>query len=333
MKLNYLRFSLFIIGAISVFVVSVSSAAVGTAVASGNWNSSSTWLINGVNRLPNNGDTITIPSGYTVSVNSQNDYSSGSQLLYITVGGILQFTNGNKLQLPCNSTVDILLGGTVKKATAGGGNSTFIEICGTVEWKAGDGQLDGPVKLGGNTLPISLLFFGAVVNDNSVDLTWATSSEINNDFFTVERSYDGEKFSKIAIEKGAGNSTVNLDYAYRDENPLHGVSYYRLMQSDFDGRYSYSSVVAIQYLDKNSFEVIAVNSESSFMKVILKDPDGGRRLVTVSQLDGSVVEQMYLQTKKGTEQYEILNSKLNSGLYSFIIQDEYGYSSKKFFCD
>ena len=208
MKLNYLRFSLFIIGAISVFVVSVSSAAVGTAVASGNWNSSSTWLINGVNRLPNNGDTITIPSGYTVSVNSQNDYSSGSQLLYITVGGILQFTNGNKLQLPCNSTVDILLGGTVKKATAGGGNSTFIEICGTVEWKAGDGQLDGPVKLGGNTLPISLLFFGAVVNDNSVDLTWATSSEINNDFFTVERSYDGEKFSKIAIEKGAGESAA-----------------------------------------------------------------------------------------------------------------------------
>src|SRR6185295_19091589 len=102
--------------------------------------------------------------------------------------GILQFTNGNKLSLPCGSVVYIHGSGLVRKATSGGGNSTFIEICGLPEWNAGDGDLYGPDTLGIHPLPISLLYFDAQPTENRIDVSWITPSEINNDYFTVEKS-------------------------------------------------------------------------------------------------------------------------------------------------
>lgn len=133
-------------------------SAVGTAIANGNWSSASVWSFN---RVPACSDTVTIPTGITVTVGNQNDYSSCTNLLKIIVNGTFQFTNGNKIKLPCNSTVGVSSGGLIKKSGSGGGNSTFIEICGNIEWRAGDGNLCGPVTLGGNSLPGSLVSFKA----------------------------------------------------------------------------------------------------------------------------------------------------------------------------
>ncbi len=308
----------------------VTNAAVGNAVSSGNWNSTSTWSFSGVNRVPTCGDTIAIPSGRTVTVNAQNDLSGCSSVLLINISGTLQFSNGNKLKLPCNSTVDLKSGGVIKKSTSGGGNSTYIEICGTIEWAASDGQLNGPVVLGGNTLPISLLYFKGNAAGDFVELNWSTASEVNNDYFTVERSYDGENFSSVAQLNGAGNSTVTLDYSTRDEMPLKGISYYRLKQTDYDGMYSYSSPVAISYLGENSFEVLAVNSESSIIRVQINDPEGGVREFTVSNLDGRIAGKTIINTQKGSAEYELKGIYLKSGIYTLLVKTETDLWSKKF---
>src|SRR5215210_2208942 len=89
----------------------------------GNWTSASSWLRNGIPDLPACGDTIIIQAGHIITQNAQMDYTACSTLDVI-VEGTLQFTNGNKLKLPCNSFVEVRPGGLVKKATAGGGNST-----------------------------------------------------------------------------------------------------------------------------------------------------------------------------------------------------------------
>jgi len=77
-------------------------------------------------------------------------------------------------------------------------------------------------------------------------LDWRTASEINNDYFTIERSVDGVNFEIIDIINGAGNSNNILHYETIDSNPLEGVSYYRLKQTDYDGQFEYSSIVSVR---------------------------------------------------------------------------------------
>ncbi len=109
----------------------------------------------------------------------------------------------------------------------------------------------------GNALPIELLSFTAEPSDNVVNLEWITASEINNSFFTVERSTDGVHFEKVVEQAGAGNSNGIRKYDGVDANPYLGVSYYRLKQTDFNGEFSYSEMVPVNFLGENR---VALNS-------------------------------------------------------------------------
>lgn len=94
-------------------------------------------------------------------------------------------------------------------------------------------------------LPIQLVSFEVALFDRGVKLTWRTAQELRNDFFDLERSGDGEVFVKIATVPGAGNSNEERSYEVIDSNPLTGVSYYRLKQTDWDGAFSYSNVAKV----------------------------------------------------------------------------------------
>lgn len=102
-------------------------------------------------------------------------------------------------------------------------------------------------------LPISLKDFSAKDEEGVVRLEWITASETNNDFFTVERSNDAVHFEEILFHNGSGNSNEEKKYFDYDTKPLNGVSYYRLKQTDFDGKYSYSPTVVVK-TDNNSDE-------------------------------------------------------------------------------
>jgi len=94
----------------------------------------------------------------------------------------------------------------------------------------------------GFLLPVDLTNFTATKNINSVDLTWKTESETNNDYFTIERSSNGIDWKKINRTEGAGNSSHPINYLHTDYSPLTNISYYRLKQTDFDGGYNYSEI-------------------------------------------------------------------------------------------
>ncbi len=98
-----------------------------------------------------------------------------------------------------------------------------------------------------STLPVELVSFGArVLPDKSVKLDWVTSMELNNDYFDVQRSQDGASWKSIERIKGAGNSNNTISYTKADHTPLAGLSYYRLKQTDFDGRIKYSTVRTVR---------------------------------------------------------------------------------------
>ncbi|WP_425390837.1 T9SS type A sorting domain-containing protein [Ekhidna sp.] len=84
-------------------------------------------------------------------------------------------------------------------------------------------------------LPVELIYFNGIAQDNVVTLSWETATEINNDFFEVQRSLDGISFEVIGIVDGNGNSSESIEYTFKDGNPYLGLNYYRLRQVDFDG--------------------------------------------------------------------------------------------------
>jgi hypothetical protein len=100
-----------------------------------------------------------------------------------------------------------------------------------------------------------------------VKLSWTTASEVNNDFFTVERSKDLSEFEELLTVKGAGNSNRLLNYTATDTNPYQGISYYRLKQTDFNGNYKYSDIVDVDFKDELTFNVFPNPSDGTTLYV------------------------------------------------------------------
>lgn len=99
-------------------------------------------------------------------------------------------------------------------------------------------------------LPVTLVNFSGFLNNNSqTQLKWTTATEMNNNYFDVERSVDGKIFTKITTVVSSatnGNSTISLNYAYADDvSGFKSTIYYRLKQVDKDGKYTYSNVLRV----------------------------------------------------------------------------------------
>jgi hypothetical protein len=95
-------------------------------------------------------------------------------------------------------------------------------------------------------LPIELTSFNTkCISKNEVEITWSTSSETNNDYFTIQKSENLIDYSDVATIDGAGNSTVNLNYKYIDLNYTNGITYYRIKQTDYNGEFDFSSISSI----------------------------------------------------------------------------------------
>ena len=97
-----------------------------------------------------------------------------------------------------------------------------------------------------NPLPIELLSFSGRCNQQNVILKWSTATEINNNYFTLERNTDGMSWLAVGTVDGAGNSSSRLNYSFRDTEPYNGIFYYRLKQTNFNGQFKYSAVIAIK---------------------------------------------------------------------------------------
>ncbi len=101
------------------------------------------------------------------------------------------------------------------------------------------------------SLPVELISFTAsIINTQKVNLNWTTSSEMNSDFFEIERSVDGVNFSKLGKIKAAGNSTAMIKYSFDDiQLPGNETLYYRLQQVDFNGDVHFSESISLKFIE------------------------------------------------------------------------------------
>ena len=108
-------------------------------------------------------------------------------------------------------------------------------------------------------LPIELINFTAECNTDKVNIQWSTASEINNDYFTVEKSIDLLNWEPVITIPGAGNSNSLLSYNTTDENPYPEISYYRLEQTDYDGTSNYLDIASVHCNNNQGFDIISIN--------------------------------------------------------------------------
>lgn len=143
-------------------------------------------------------------------------------------------------------------------------------------------------------VPIELLSFTAFpYSAKEIKITWATATEENNDYFTIERSIDGISFLPIGTLKGAGNSSTEKKYFFIDSDPVIGISYYRLKQTDYDGKFEIFSPVSVNF-DPKHVDWIFVNpnviSSSDKINLELTNlPPGNDVFVHLYDLNGNVV--------------------------------------------
>ena len=167
-------------------------------------------------------------------------------------------------------------------------------------------------------LPISLLSFSADTKDNDIILNWKTATEINNDYFTVERSTDCKTFDALEKINGAGNSNMILKYDYIDKNVKEVINtnkvYYRLKQTDFDGKFTYSGIVAISLTNEEStpFELLSASPNPFINDIYLN---------ISSTVEGSAVVKFFSTNGKLIKDNQI---NIQTGVNSVKLNDIYG---------
>ncbi len=170
-------------------------------------------------------------------------------------------------------------------------------------------------------IPVELTGFAANVAGEAINLEWSTATETNNKGFEVERSEDGENFSKIAFVDGMGTTTEAQSYIFTDRNAVGGTYYYRLRQVDFDGTYAYSDVVEVEFVPSEySLQQNYPNPFNPSTTIKFALPVEAKVTVTLYNALGQRVNEIVSNNfTAGVQTVNFNASELASGMYIYQI--------------
>ncbi|WNB18638.1 T9SS type A sorting domain-containing protein [Marivirga arenosa] len=166
-----------------------------------------------------------------------------------------------------------------------------------------------------NPLPVEFTYFIADNKPNRVELNWQTASEHNNDFFEVQRSFDGKQFDVLGVVNGSGDSKELIDYGFIDYSPLAGKTYYRLRQVDFDGNFEYSDVLEISRIQETDLSAVPNPTSANNIRLRLSGFHAEQNIqVTIFDLQGRRHYQA-IHSPSDLIKAIPINKELNSGIY------------------
>lgn len=171
------------------------------------------------------------------------------------------------------------------------------------------------------TLPVALVSFKAVLEENLVKLTWITASERNNAYFNIQRSTDGVYFETIGKVLGNDNSNETIIYNYLDREGPDGVVYYRLMQVDHDGTPSLSTVIRINKSGSDEVKIYP-NPVENILTLDMSFSETSDFLFVVTNSIGTIVFTDHGIAPKGFYQTNIDLSSLSPEMYFVTIQSQ-----------
>lgn len=231
------------------------------------------------------GGTLTVSSGGAMSVSG--DFTNNNNSDGVTIDGSLSVTgdlnNGNGSDIVGSGGITV--GGTVDNS-------------GTIGGSTGN-------NLG--TLPVDLLYFQASEGNQPV-LNWATATEINNDYFAIERSEDGNHFYEIGRVVGHGDSNQEISYSYTDVFPLADVTYYQLVQYDYDGQFERFNILRVET------EAASSQQQMRAYPTIVED-----RQLNIASSQPFQIQSISLYSLGGSESFHLLEKSIQNDAFNYAV--------------
>lgn len=242
---------------------------------------------------------VTLPSSYTIAENKG------------TIGGIPSLTGIQEYWV--RETVDL-------SAFAGGSTVGF-----RFQFQSNDAGTNAGffidnfevVKSTANsTLPVSFVSFKAVPGIEKVTVMWKAHTNDQHDYFEVERSSDGVNF--IVIDKVYGSG---FEFNYVDNNPLNGVSYYRVKGIDKDGRYNYTAIASVRFGKQVALKFYP-NPAQDQLQVSLNGGISGQYDFEIISASGQLVRKVKKDVQAGTQFIDLPVSSLSPGRYVIQVKNK-----------
>lgn len=248
---------------------------------------------------------VNLPTSIPIAVNT-GIAAGATQAFYITrttlSGPTVAYTNGTAVGNVLASDANIIIREGTGKEYPYSTNFTPRQFNGRVFYNVG-------------VLPVEFKDFEAELLNDKTELHWSTASERNNSFFTIERSANGIDFTELKKVNTVGNSNGMTDYHETDENPLTGISYYRIRQTDGDGRSTFTNIVAvskeIELLEMTASPVPATD----YLKIAYNSSNENTFRLNVYNLSGQLIHDEVIESKKGYNQTFIDVAQYEKGIY------------------
>jgi len=245
--------------------------------------------------------------------------TSGSQNVTVTTqwAGTDELTSFDRANSFVSYRTDQAAGhpGSAWISTTGAGSASgsdpYTRTSGTITMAAGSNYFIG-VGDNINPLPVSLISFNASPENNQVNLNWTTASEINNDYFGMERSIEGQTWQSIGHVLGHGNSFVTQNYMAIDN--LSGILpagtiYYRLKQVDFNGESTYSMIRSVTFGALQEKVSMYPNPANNLLNINWNKENSGSAIIKLVNSTGST---MYSENIEGTG---IIRKQIDMSVY------------------
>lgn len=200
-----------------------------------------------------------------------------------------------------------------------------IDVFGQGKFGGGDGAGYGMTEASNITLPAELIHFDAsyIEDRDEVQIHWEAVSEVNLDYYTLEKSKDATNWESLGIHY----PNASLKYQFLDRQPYDGISYYRLRYKDLDGKIGFSKIATI-HIDNNDVEInISPNPSRQFVNISIHTTQKSEFTIRISDTSGKVVweQRMKEAVMDWNSQIEI-NEK---GIYTVNVITGSGVFSEK----
>ncbi|MDX2362745.1 MAG: T9SS type A sorting domain-containing protein [Crocinitomicaceae bacterium] len=265
--------------------------------------------------------TLNLINASKMHVNTGNLTNHG----FLSIGpDCCMSSNGNWKNSPTGTvtgTGSVNSGGNINNSGIWDVNIVWCSTGGDLGMPSPEDCINSDAICAAIVLPVELVDFATtLIEDDFAMITWSTLTEINNDYFILYKSSDGTEWEEIDRIDGAGNSTELLEYYSYDYNVQEGVTYYQLIQVDFDGKNHPSTIVSInKNVSSNEYSVYP-NPTVNTSRLSVTNLSGVSGPISITNSSGrTVIQESFDETLNSTS---IDISNLETGIYFVnVIQD------------
>jgi hypothetical protein len=186
--------------------------------------------------------------------------------------------------------------------------------------RTGSSDFTGCIEDECDPLPIEFLSFNAKKSGNTTVVSWVTLTELENDYYEVERSTDDVSFRSIGKVVGAGTDYSKNEYNFVDERPNSGINYYRLKQVDYEGRYSYSQIRSV-YFDDAGIVLSVYPNPVRYMLEMTSEKKEGEVMLQIIDIQGQVVFEKSYQRGDWNPSQRLNISNIVEGMYMIVLKE------------